>query len=94
MKRTPGPVSFSVAGVDPVEFSRDPRAAAEARIRQEKRDRLRAELDEQGVSTRSPTPMESPMELAPAPAAHKSSKSRGGGRHRSHERDRVRAEER
>ena len=46
-KRTPGPVSFSVAGVDPVEFSRDPRAAAEARIRQEKRDRLRAELDEQ-----------------------------------------------
>ena len=47
MKRTPGPVSFSVAGVDPVEFSRDPRAAAEARIRQEKRDRLRAELDEQ-----------------------------------------------
>ena len=34
-------------GVDPVEFSRDPRAAAEARIRQEKRDRLRAELDEQ-----------------------------------------------
>ena len=46
-RRTPGPVSFSVAGVDPVEFSRDPRAAAEARIRQEKRDRLRAELDEQ-----------------------------------------------
>ena len=30
-----------------MEFSRDPRAAAEARIRQEKRDRLRAELDEQ-----------------------------------------------
>lgn len=46
-RKPPGPVSFSVAGVDPVEFSRDPRAAAEARIAQEKRDRLRAELDEQ-----------------------------------------------
>ena len=46
-RRVNGPVSFSVAGVDPVEFSRDPRAAAEARIKQEKRDALRAELDEQ-----------------------------------------------